>query len=224
MNILAIDTSTSHAGIALRCRGESWTRAWTSEHNHGRELMPRIQELLESGGCAMSDLDCVAVALGPGGFSAVRVGVSCALGIACPQQIRTIGIPTHYLQAYSYATSDACNTTAGSVVSLIPIGRHQLSAARYALPLGDIRASSQVKIVSAADFASRLEREAMAVCGEGLLAIDESGDAEEQFDPRPPESMLDIAEDATRQGVDAYWPIHPIYAREPTITQPRPRG
>ena len=221
MNILAIDTSTGYAGIALRCSGRSWTRSWVSEHNHGRELMPQILDTLELSGCAMSDLDCVAVALGPGGFSAVRVGVSCALGIANPRKTRMVGIPTHYLQAYAHAARQDGEMTAGSVVSLIPIGRHQLSAAEYSPPIGNIDASSRLEIVSAVDVASRLRDATVAVCGEGQLSVEEPPSSDMVPSPRPTEAMLDIAQQTIDQGLDDYWPIRPIYAREPTITRPR---
>ena len=222
MNILAIDTSTGYAGVALRCRGETRTRSWVSEHNHGRELMPQILEILELSGCAMSDLDCVAVALGPGGFSAVRVGVSCALGIANPRRTMMVGIPTHYLQAYAHMGIQGADPKASSVVSLIPIGRHQLSAAQYSLPIGDIRASSHLDIVSDVDAASRFSGGTVVTCGEGRFRIEASPGAEKVPNPRPPESMLDIAQETVRQGLEGHWPVRPIYAREPTITRPRP--
>ncbi len=224
MNILAIDTSTGYAGIALRCQGKSWTRSWLSEHNHGRELMPQILDTLELSGCAMTDLDCVAVALGPGGFSAVRVGVSCALGIANPRQIRMIGIPTHYLQAYTHSAKHTGDMTAGSVVSLIPIGRRQLSAAEYSLPIGNIDASSRLEIVSAVDVAARSRDGAVAICGEGQLSIEGPPSSDMVPNPRPPEAMVEIAQQTIDQCLVDHWPIRPIYAREPTITRPRSAG
>lgn len=223
MNILAIDTSTSYAGVALQYRGDSWTRSWVSQHNHGRELMPHVLELLQSAGCHMSELDCVAVALGPGGFSAVRVGVSCALGIANPGGTTTVGIPTHYLQAYAYAhaKSGAVDAAPDAVVSLIPIGRDQLSAAKYAMPLGDIHASSEHEIVSVADIASRRGAEDMEFCGEGQFAVSSSLKLDSGVNPRRPEVMLEIAGATIRDGLERHWDIRPIYAREPTITRPR---
>ena len=221
MNTLAIDTSTSFAGVALQCRGDSWTRSWVSQHNHGRELMPHILELLQSADCHMSELDCVAVALGPGGFSAVRVGVSCALGIANPGGTTMVGIPTHYLQAYAHTKSGGVNGVSDAVVSLIPIGRDQLSAAKYAMPLGNIDASSEHEIVSFADIASRREAEEVGLCGEGQLAVLASLNLESGANPRRPEAMLEIAEATIRDGLERYWDIRPIYAREPTITRPK---
>ena len=223
MNILAIDTSTSYAGVALQYRGDSWTRSWVSQHNHGRQLMPLVLELLQSAGCHMSELECVAAALGPGGFSAVRVGVSCALGIANPGGTTMVGIPTHYLQAYAYAHAKggAVNAASDAVVSLIPIGRDQLSAAKYAMPLGNIDASSEHEIVSVADIASRRKAEDMEFCGEGQLAVPASLKLESGANPRRPEVMLEIAVATIRDGLERHWDIRPIYAREPTITRPR---
>lgn len=221
MNILAIDTSTSYAGVALRYRGESLARSWVSQHNHGRELMPHVLELLRLAGCEMSELDCVAVALGPGGFSAVRVGVSCALGIANPLGIRMVGIPTHYMQAYSHAMSGGCDEVVRAVVSLIPIGRDQLSAAEYALPIGNIDVSSTLEIVSTDEVAARFERATVELCGEGQLSVPELIGVDTAANRRKPEMMLDIAEATIRGGLERHWDIRPIYARDPTITRRR---
>lgn len=221
MNILAIDTSTSCAGVALRYRGESLARSWVSQHNHGRELMPHILELLRSAGCEMSELDCVAVALGPGGFSAVRVGVSCALGIANPLGIRMVGIPTHYMQAYGHAISGCSDEAVHAVASLIPIGRDQLSAAEYALPIGNIDALSKLEIVSTDEVAARFEGSTVEFCGEGQQSVPELSGVDTGANHRSPEVMLDIAEATIRSGLERHWDIRPIYAREPTITRRR---
>ena len=231
MNVLAIDTSTALAGIALEFNGLRSSITWHSSHNHGKELMPNMIDLLEDAGCSLSDLDCVAVALGPGGFSAVRVGVSCALGIASAGNMTTVGIPTHYLQARAFASDHGVATPddlephagelaepPGSLTSALPIGRNQLSLASYDFPLGTITASSSSEIGTADDLTLRVKQGLTVSCGEGV-AITASAWTERH--PRPPEVMLDIAIESVAKGLADHWPIRPIYAREPTISQPK---
>ena len=73
--LLAIDTSTRNASVAL-ADGAALVagRSWRSAVNHTTELMPAMAQLLDSRGVRPAELDAVAVALGPGGFSALRTG------------------------------------------------------------------------------------------------------------------------------------------------------
>ena len=52
-----------------------------------------------------ADLEAIAVALGPGGFSALRVGLSCAKGLAMPTDTPLIGVGTLEMEAYPYAST-----------------------------------------------------------------------------------------------------------------------
>ena len=82
MILAVIDTSTRFAGVGvMNDAGTRVTRAWRSDQNHGRELMPALVESLAELSLDPTDIPHVAVALGPGGFSAVRVGISAALGL-----------------------------------------------------------------------------------------------------------------------------------------------
>lgn len=231
MNLLAIDTSTALAGIALEFNGRRSSVTWQSAHNHGKELMPKLIALLDSAGCSASELDCVAVALGPGGFSAVRVGVSCAIGIASAGDITAVGIPTHYLQARAFISGHGIASSTDSkpclgygaeppanLTSALPIGRNQFSLASYGLPLGAITASCSIEIGTADDLTLRVNEGRTTVCGEGVPA---SARACAERHPRPPEVMLDIATESLDHELAGHWPIRPIYAREPTISRPK---
>ncbi len=80
--LLAIDTSTRYAGVALADEERVVScRVWYSNMNHTMELMPQIAESLEAQDIDVASLEGVAVALGPGGFSALRVGMSVAKGL-----------------------------------------------------------------------------------------------------------------------------------------------
>ena len=81
---LAIDTSTRYAGIALLDQEGRPLQLlqWRSQHNHSVELLPAIQTLLGAEKVAIRDLAGIAIALGPGSFSALRVGLGIAKGFA----------------------------------------------------------------------------------------------------------------------------------------------
>ena len=80
--ILAIDTATRTASIALYdSSGVLAEESWRSRNNHSVEVMPAIMRLVERQGCSMSDLAGIAVSLGPGSFTGLRIGLSAAKGL-----------------------------------------------------------------------------------------------------------------------------------------------
>jgi tRNA threonylcarbamoyladenosine biosynthesis protein TsaB len=86
MNILALDTSLGAVSAAVRWRGpDGWllldAYKWVSG-GHAVRLMPMIAEVTQGARLEYSALDRIAVTVGPGGFTAVRVGISAARALA----------------------------------------------------------------------------------------------------------------------------------------------
>jgi tRNA threonylcarbamoyladenosine biosynthesis protein TsaB len=93
--LLAIDTATRNSSVALY--DENGVQAeinWRSRENHTVELMPQILHVLALAHSGKKDLIAVGVALGPGSFTGLRVGMSVAKGLAFSQHIPILGIPT----------------------------------------------------------------------------------------------------------------------------------
>ena len=124
--LLAIDTSTRHAGVALAQDGQVISsRSWCSQANHTGELMPAIAEILNGHRLAARDLTGIAVALGPGGFSALRVGISTAKGLALASGTPLVGLKTLDLEAHPYLASGM------PVCALLDVGRQEVASARF---------------------------------------------------------------------------------------------
>ena len=124
--LLAIDTSTRHAGVALAQDGQVISsRSWYSQANHTAELMPAIAEILNGQRLAARDLTGIAVALGPGGFSALRVGISTAKGLALASGKPLVGLRTLDLEAYPYLASGV------PVCAMLDVGRQEVAAAKF---------------------------------------------------------------------------------------------
>ena len=126
--ILAIDTSTRWAGVGLSGVGEPIELVWHSEQNHGAELMDRVLQVLGDRDASVADIDCIAVAIGPGGFSALRVGLATAKGLVAPTGKPIIGISTFDLEAMSHWPPT------DPLVAIIDAGSAGLAWARYAVP------------------------------------------------------------------------------------------
>ena len=124
--LLAIDTSTRNASAALS-DGERIVagRSWHSLVNHSTELMLAVSQLLDSRGVRPHDLKAVAVALGPGGFSALRTGLSAAKGLAMAVRIPIIGIGSLDLEAFPFRDSDL------PVCALLEAGRGEAASALF---------------------------------------------------------------------------------------------
>ena len=124
--ILAIDTSTRNAGVALARDGQVVAaRSWRSSANHTAELMPAVAQLLEGAGLSVKNLDGIAVALGPGGFSALRVGMSVAKGLAMASGRPLAGIGTLDAEAQPYLRSGL------PVCALLDAGRSEVSSGYF---------------------------------------------------------------------------------------------
>ena len=81
--ILGFDTSGHHCAAALRW-GDDQVAHVTEDMAKGQaeRLMPLLQALLDQEGYSWADLDAVAVGVGPGNFTGIRIGVSAARGLA----------------------------------------------------------------------------------------------------------------------------------------------
>jgi tRNA threonylcarbamoyladenosine biosynthesis protein TsaB len=94
MNILGFDTSTNAtSACVLRADGEAFEFAPPVERlgappGHARELMPTVDRLMREAGLGFADLDALAVGIGPGGFTGLRIGIATAHGLA-----QSAGIP-----------------------------------------------------------------------------------------------------------------------------------
>lgn len=159
--LLAIDTSTRYAGIALADAGGRVIscRSWHSAVNHTAELMPAVAQTLAAAGLTVKDLAGIAIALGPGGFSALRVGMSVAKGLAIAAGRPLVGVGTLDLEAWPYRDSGL------PVCALLDAGRGEVAAALFAA--GQRRHPD--RICPPAELPAEGE-EPTLFCGEGLAA------------------------------------------------------
>ncbi len=132
MLILALDTSSTSGSIALVRDG-----CLISESNspdvgtHSEWLMPSIEAMMAASGIAASGIDVVAVSMGPGSFTGLRIGVSIAKGIAWTLGCPIIGVST--LKALALNLRD----TGYVAVPLLDARRSQVYSAVYSFPGGE---------------------------------------------------------------------------------------
>jgi tRNA threonylcarbamoyladenosine biosynthesis protein TsaB len=124
--LLALDTSTRHASLALTEGGALRAElTWMVGNNHSVELLRRLEWLLHEQNVEMSQLHAVAAATGPGSFTGVRVAVTVAKTLAFSLKIPLLGVSTLDLIAYSQATAGL------PVCALLDAGRGEVYVGRY---------------------------------------------------------------------------------------------
>lgn len=95
MLVLGIETSTPALSLALRRDGQTLAaRRVHPPGRHAESLLSELDALLTAAGLAPQALDGVAVGLGPGGFTGLRVGVATAQGLAQALAQPVAGIPS----------------------------------------------------------------------------------------------------------------------------------
>lgn len=93
MKILAFETSAKAASVALTQEGKLLGESYQNTGlTHSQTLMVMAQDLLRQCGVAISQLDAVAVAKGPGSFTGVRIGVAAAKGLAWGAELPCVGV------------------------------------------------------------------------------------------------------------------------------------
>ena len=133
--LLAIDTSSEQSGIALfdgECLDDV---SWSACHEQTVLLLDEIDHQLTRSRATIRDLGAVAVATGPGRFTALRVGLSIAKGLALGLELPILGISTLEAIAHPYRLEGL------PVVAIIEAGRGRVVWQRFddTVPVNDIR-------------------------------------------------------------------------------------
>lgn len=123
--LLAIDTSSSVAGVALYGERVAGECTWLAHQDHTRQLLPQVFNLLGTQGLKPADLTGIGVALGPGSFNGLRVGVAAAKALAFSLHIPMAGIGTLEAMAYQHKHAGV------PVRPILDAGRGQASTALY---------------------------------------------------------------------------------------------
>lgn len=93
--ILAIDTATRWLGMALHDGTAVLAETgWRCMNNHTIELTPNLDAMMQRANVSAADLEGIAVAVGPGSYTGLRVGLALAKGLALANQTPLLGIST----------------------------------------------------------------------------------------------------------------------------------
>ena len=94
MKILAMDTAAGACSGALWSNAVVVERVQLMQRGHAEVLLPMLVSIMHEAGCAFADLDLIAVTVGPGAFTGLRVGLAAARGIALASSLPCFGVST----------------------------------------------------------------------------------------------------------------------------------
>ena len=102
MKILAVDTtSTIFTAVLIDDDKTISTSFEVGKSGHSSLILPTINELMDMGDVKPSDLDGVAVVVGPGSFTGIRIGVSAMTAIAYGTSAKRVAVNSFELLAYN---------------------------------------------------------------------------------------------------------------------------
>ena len=170
MNALGIETATETVGVAVRtAAGVEAELAVTGRRRHVETLTPAVDHLLGLVGLAPDDLEVVAVDVGPGLFTGLRVGVAAAKGLAQALGIGVVGVTSLDI----LTTAAAAGGRIGLVLAAVDARRGELFAVvREVGPdgtAGDVVGPWLVSSTGLADELAHLGGRAVHAVGDGAL-------------------------------------------------------
>ncbi|KXZ39082.1 tRNA threonylcarbamoyl adenosine modification protein YeaZ [Alkalithermobacter thermoalcaliphilus JW-YL-7 = DSM 7308] len=126
MKVLGIDTSSKVAAVAImdedKLIGEYIIN---SNKSHSEKLMPIIQEIFSQCNLTVDDIDLVAVCIGPGSFTGLRIGVATAKSIAHSKQIPIVCVNSLETLAFNM------NLSKGIICPIIDAQRNDVYTSKY---------------------------------------------------------------------------------------------
>jgi tRNA threonylcarbamoyladenosine biosynthesis protein TsaB len=162
--LLAVDTSNQWMGLALydgsQVMGET---IWQSHNFHTVELAPAVETLLKRCGILPKDIQALAVALGPGSFTSLRVGLSFVKGMAMGLHCPLIGIHTMDILAAAQPLTET------PLLTVIQAGRGRLAVQWQLAAENKWKPDGELKVIPIEDLAGFVQHPGV-VCGE-LTAI-----------------------------------------------------
>jgi tRNA threonylcarbamoyladenosine biosynthesis protein TsaB len=157
--LLALDTATKTIGIAVHDGSTVLAEVlWSGKGYHTVELAPEIGLIMKRIGITVDHLTGIAVALGPGSFTGLRIGMAFAKGLALAHKLDLIGILTHEILAQGQPIKSK------DMITLTRAGRSRFSTVSYSWQDGWKQADQPVN-QSIEDLLASLDRDCY-LCGE----------------------------------------------------------
>jgi tRNA threonylcarbamoyladenosine biosynthesis protein TsaB len=166
MLVLGIESATQQVGAAIGGHEGVLAAAQTARgRRHAELLTPTIDFVRRSARIELDEISCIAVDLGPGLFTGLRVGVAAGKALAHARRLPMIGVTSLDLLAFPLRHSHR------RIVCALDAGRGELFHATYRQSPGGVQRVTEPEVSSPADLASDLQAtgEEVLLAGDGAL-------------------------------------------------------
>jgi tRNA threonylcarbamoyladenosine biosynthesis protein TsaB len=209
VKLLALDTSTPTACLALLTEtGQVLQGAIPPGPRHGRTLVPAIQALLRSAGCSPKALDAVAVGLGPGSYTGLRIGVTAAKMLAYAAGCRLLPLDSMELIARNAPPEYE------RIAVVVDAQRHDLYVADFRRSPSDSapKRLGPTRFASSEPWIAELSPSVLAL-GPGLQRFPAFADADPSRQVPQAGPMIAAALAALEVPGENDWTLEPLYLR-----------
>ena len=226
--ILNIETSTTVCSVSLSENGIcKCVRENFNGNNHSELIGVFTQEVLAEAGVEPKDLDAVALSIGPGSYTGLRIGTSFAKGLCYGSDLKLITIPTLKIIAQNAKEKYSIEDDA-LLCPMIDARRMEVYNCIYDASLGQER-ETQPEIIDENSFAEILQSKKVYFCGNGAakckqyLTHENAIFLDEVFPLAT--SMISLAEDAFAKNdfADVAY-FEPFYLKAAHVTLPKVRN
>ena len=222
--ILGFDTALGacSAAVVEWSAGGARIRAHIFElraRGHAEALAPMIDAVMAEAGMSFTDLDRLAVTVGPGSFTGLRVGIATARGLALAAVLPVVGVTTLEAVAANVPAQEAA-ARGGRIVAVLDARRGELYVQVFGPGLASLAGPC---LVTVDDAATLVPAEGAVAVGSGaaLLAARAPGLAISNASGEPDAAVIAVLA-ATRSAESL--PPEPLYLRAPDAKLPRRLG
>ncbi len=221
--VLTIETATPIESVGLVSGGELLAKRTTrAGRGHADRLLASVADVLESASLVLCDLDGIAVSIGPGRFTGLRVGLATAKGLSASTGLPVLPVPTLEALAASVPTEQLLG--AGAVCAMLDARRGEVYFALFGAAPGSGRLTEDAALDPAAAARAAVEASNGAVVFAGTGAsvysaeiLDAAGPqgrlAGPASDVPEPTALAAIADRVAAEGVPEAAALKPIYLR-----------
>jgi tRNA threonylcarbamoyladenosine biosynthesis protein TsaB len=220
MLILGIETATQQVGVAIGGHEGVLAQAHSSRgRRHAENLTPAIDFVRRQARIDLHEVSCVAVDLGPGLFTGLRVGVAAAKAMASALRVPMIGVSSLDLVAFPVRFSSRL------IVTAIDARRGEVFYALYRQVPGGVQRLGEPRVGTPDDLASELlaAKDDILLVGDGALRYIEAFEglskvevADQGLAYPSASSLVQLAHaQALREQWVKPWELTPLYLRKP---------
>lgn len=158
--LLAIDTSTRVVGVALYDGIQVISEVmWVTQDYHTVELAPAVYQTLSKVNANVADINAIAVAIGPGSYTGLRIGLAFVKGLSLVNQLPVVGIPTFDILAA------AQHVVERKMITVLRAGRGRLATGWYRPYRDKWESMGKTEVITPEELSRQITKPTL-ICGE----------------------------------------------------------